>query len=447
MKMPRIRAASLASALLAGGVAFSAVLGPAMLPADFGGSAARAELVVSLNLFQRELAPYGRWAQDPRYGDVWYPDVRAGWRPYYDDGHWVYSDDYGWLWVADQPWGWAPFHYGRWVLTDYGWAWVPGTVWGPAWVTFRSAPDYIGWAPLPPEADWDDGYGFRHRYAVDDDRYWTFVRPRGFLERRFDRYVYHRRDNRRFIQHTTNITNITIINNRVVNRGIDVNHVERETHRRVHRVRVTDSDRPDRTRIKGNNVVIYKPVITGRDRDERLNSGSVTNDEQGNVTNKRKRRGNLNVNQGSPAQQFVAPSGQAGDTDQLPTRKRKKRNSANVNQQQFTPESQMQPSAGGSEPERLPVKKKKKRSANINGGAQQPETFFQNNGGAPEGTGQVPRKKKRQKQQFGNQQQQFEQPQVQRQQRQQQDQQNTTKRRQKKQNNRQCQQGDAGACN
>jgi hypothetical protein len=464
MKMPRIRSARLVSAMLAGGVALSAVLGPAMLPADFGGSVARADLVVSVNLFQRELSPYGRWADDPRYGEVWYPSVREGWRPYYDDGHWVYSDDYGWLWVADQPWGWAPFHYGRWVLTDYGWAWVPGTVWGPAWVTFRSAPDYIGWAPLPPEADWDDGYGFRRRYDVVDARCWSFVRPRGFLERRFDRYAYDRRDNRRFIQHTTNITNITIINNRVVNRGIDVNHVERETHRRVQRVKVTDSDRPERTQLQGNKVVVYKPAITDPARNERLNSGSVTNDQQGG-TKKRKRHDNMpaeNANLGAPAQQFVAPNGQAGgnDTDQLPTKK-KKRNAGNANvnggagQQQFVDPNQMQPSAGGNQTEQLPVKKKKRNSgnANINGGAQQPQTVFPNNGGAPEGGDQVPLKKKRHKQQFGNQQQQFEQqPQVQRQQiqqqqQQQQDQQNNTKHRQKtKQNNRQCQNGDAAAC-
>jgi hypothetical protein len=207
--------------------------------------------------------------------------VRAGWRPYYDDGHWVYSDDYGWLWVAEQPWGWAPFHYGRWVLTDYGWAWVPGTVWGPAWVTFRSAPDYIGWAPLPPEADWDDGYGFRRRYDVVDVRCWSFVRPRGFLERRFDRYAYDRRDNRRFIQRTTNITNITVINNRVVNRGIDVNHVERETHRRVQRVR-SPTRSPTRTQLQGNKVVV-QPAIT--DRPQRaVELRLVTNGQQASPT-------------------------------------------------------------------------------------------------------------------------------------------------------------------
>jgi len=143
MKMPRIRAARLASAVLAGGVALSTVLGPALTPADFGVGAARAavDVSVSIDLFHQELAPYGRWGDDPRYGEVWYPSVGQGWRPYYNDGHWVYSDEYGWLWVSDVSWGWAPFHYGRWVLTDYGWAWVPGTVWGPAWVTFRSSPE------------------------------------------------------------------------------------------------------------------------------------------------------------------------------------------------------------------------------------------------------------------------------------------------------------------
>ena len=286
MKMPRIRSLKLASAMLAGGVAVSAVLGPALLPANFGGSAARADLVVSIDLFHQELSPYGRWVAVPAYGEVWYPvGVREGWRPYYDDGRWVYSDEYGWLWIADQPWGWAPFHYGRWVLTDdYGWVWVPGHVWGPAWVTFRSAPDYIGWAPLPPEADWDDDYGFRRPYDLVDVRCWSFVRPEGFVARRFDRYAYDRRDNRRFIQHTTNITNITIIDNRVVNRGIDVNHIERETHRHVDRVRVADSDRPERTGMQGNKVVIYKPAL--------VESGG----------NGKRRHDNLqNTNHGAPA--------------------------------------------------------------------------------------------------------------------------------------------------
>jgi hypothetical protein len=31
---------------------------------------------------------------------------------------------------------------------------VPDTEWGPAWVSWRSNDDYVGWAPLPPEARW-----------------------------------------------------------------------------------------------------------------------------------------------------------------------------------------------------------------------------------------------------------------------------------------------------
>jgi len=451
MKMPRIRSTRLVSAMLAGGVALSTVIGPAFLPTDFGGSAARADLVVSIDLFHQELSPYGQWGDDPRYGEVWYPNVREGWRPYYDDGHWVYSDDYGWLWVADQPWGWAPFHYGRWVLTDYGWGWVPGTTWGPAWVTFRSAPEYIGWAPLPPDADWDDGHGFRHRYDVRDDRYWSFVRPEGFVQRRFDRYAYDRRDNRRFIQHTTNITNITIINNRVVNRGIDVNRVERETHRHVDRFRVADSDRPERTELQGNRVLVYKPHITDPGRQERLNSGSVVN------TKKR----HDNTNQGAPAQQFAAPSGQqpeVGNNDQQPLSLKKKHNNGNANfnngsqQQQFVYPNQMQPSAGGNQ-QPLTLKKKH-NNGNANGGQQQ-FAYPNNNGGDAQAMPQWKTKHRNNNnnQQFSNQPQgQQLQPQVRQhkpqvqQQQQQQQQNNSTHYKVKSGSTRQCQNGDAAAC-
>jgi hypothetical protein len=453
MQIPRMRAAKLASAVLAGGIALSTVLGPALLPANLGGSAARAEVVVNIDLFQRELSPYGRWGDDPRYGQVWYPNVAQGWRPYYDDGHWVYSDQYGWLWVSDASWGWAPFHYGRWVLTDYGWAWIPGTTWGPAWVTFRSAPDYIGWAPLPPEADWDDGYGFRRRYDVEDDRYWTFVRPQGFTERRFNRYVYNRRDYRRFIHNTTNITNITIINNRVVNRGIQVDHVERVTHRRVQRVNVADSDRPTRTELQGNRVVLYKPKFVADPNRERRNSGSVTNDQQGQPGVTTKKRFGNNPNQ----QQFVAPNVQqpaVGDNEvqQLPKKKRHQ-NNATVNggqQQQFvTPEQQMQPSAGT---EQLPVKKKHRTNANVDGGQQQ--FGSPNDNGQP----QVKKRYKQQQQQFQNQPQVQQQPQIRQQKQQRQVQQQPQKQQQpqqqqkqqryqvNKKQNRQCQNGDAAAC-
>jgi DNA segregation ATPase FtsK/SpoIIIE-like protein len=257
----------LVSAALAGAVALSTAVGPAFLPASLGGASARAEVAVSIDVFHQELSPYGQWATVPGYGEVWYPSgVGQGWRPYYNDGHWAYSDDYGWMWVSDLPWGWAPFHYGRWAFAaPYGWIWVPGRTWGPAWVTFREAPGYIGWAPLPPEAVWDPGYGFSRPYDVGDAQYWNFVHPEGFLAPRFDRYAYDRHDYPRIIHNTTNITNITVINNRIVNRSITVNQVEQATHKRVQRVQVTEAQRPQAAKLNnGNRLVVYKPAIDGQ---------------------------------------------------------------------------------------------------------------------------------------------------------------------------------------
>ena len=87
---------------------------------------------ISFSTFQRDLSPYGRWYNHPKYGQVWSYN-QAGFRPYYSDGHWEYTN-YGWEWVSDYDWGWAPFHYGRWEYDPfYGWIWIPGYEWAPAW--------------------------------------------------------------------------------------------------------------------------------------------------------------------------------------------------------------------------------------------------------------------------------------------------------------------------
>ncbi|HLY66643.1 MAG TPA: DUF6600 domain-containing protein, partial [Chloroflexota bacterium] len=109
----------------------------------------------------QDLNQYGSWQSTPDYGQVWYPQVSAGWAPY-RDGHWAYVAPWGWTWVDDAPWGFAPFHYGRWV--DYGgqWGWAPGPydpypVYAPALVSFFG--DFggigigvsfgdVGWVPL-----------------------------------------------------------------------------------------------------------------------------------------------------------------------------------------------------------------------------------------------------------------------------------------------------------
>jgi hypothetical protein len=137
----------------------------------------------SLGYFQTQLAPYGNWVDVPGYGSCWQPAVNPGWRPYYDGGHWVYTDS-GWYWQSDYPWGDISFHYGRWIFTSVGWVWVPGYDYAPAWVVWRHADDdgCIGWAPLPPGANFIGGAWWYHggRVGLDFDfglgaNYFTFV--------------------------------------------------------------------------------------------------------------------------------------------------------------------------------------------------------------------------------------------------------------------------------
>ena len=119
---------------------------------------------ISLPYFQSQLAPYGQWIYLPQHGQCWVPSIQSqvpGWRPYLNSGHWEYTDN-GWYWASDYPWGEYVFHYGRWTqVAPYGWVWVPGYYWGPAWVCWRNAEaeGFCAWAPLPPGAIFEPGFG------------------------------------------------------------------------------------------------------------------------------------------------------------------------------------------------------------------------------------------------------------------------------------------------
>ncbi|MCF8476939.1 MAG: hypothetical protein K9G60_07900, partial [Pseudolabrys sp.] len=135
--------------------------------------------------FQAALQPYGSWHRHARWGLVWVPAHRPrGWRPY-TYGHWVYTDDWGWYWISDreeEDFGWVTYHYGRWVLDRrMGWVWVRGEQWAPAWVNWRRGGDYLGWAPLPPDAVIDD--------YDNVPAYWIFVQPRYLGDARLRRHL------------------------------------------------------------------------------------------------------------------------------------------------------------------------------------------------------------------------------------------------------------------
>ena len=139
-----------------------------------------------------DLDTYGRWNNDPQYGNVWVPNVDADWAPY-RVGRWVDEPYYGWTWVSGDPWGWAPYHYGNWYMSSFGWAWYPGPIygrhyWRPALVGF------FGWGT--PGIGFGFGFGFGNVGWVPLAPYERF-RPwygRGF-------------------NNTTIVNNVTVVNN------------------------------------------------------------------------------------------------------------------------------------------------------------------------------------------------------------------------------------------
>jgi hypothetical protein len=249
--------------------------------------------------FYDYLTPYGMWIHRSPYGYVWIPDRMAyNWRPY-SYGQWVWSD-YGWTWVSGFDWGWAPFHYGRWGWDRYlGWYWVPDTVWGPAWVTWRRGDFYIGWAPLPPEARFIRGVGVRSLPYTLNDSYWVFVEYRYFLHSGLNRYVLPVERNLTIINYTVVYTDITVRNDRIFNRGIDVDYIQRATRQVVRKHQLRSSPRPSQTRVRADTVEIYNPpfrknetarpktVIDEKEAPERIRRTSIR--EPGDQKERRER--------------------------------------------------------------------------------------------------------------------------------------------------------------
>jgi hypothetical protein len=224
------------------------------------------EDVADVSVFYEPLAPFGTWIALPEYDWVWRPHgVPPGWRPY-TMGRWVYTD-YGWTWVSDWEWGWAPFHYGRWAfVTSYGWVWIPGTVWGPAWVIWRYAPGWVGWAPLPPQVVFrpDIALSVADINVYLEPSWFCFVEERRILAPKLITYIAPLARNGSLIQMTRNVTHYTVIQHRVVNRSIPVERIERAIARPVPRMRIVEAQSPEvmpraKVRETAREVVMFRP--------------------------------------------------------------------------------------------------------------------------------------------------------------------------------------------
>lgn len=236
---------------------------------------AEAREPVSIDFFYDNLEPYGAWLEVGDYGYCWRPyDVDADWSPY-SDGRWVYTDA-GWTWDSEEPYGWAVYHYGRWMNVDnFGWIWVPDTEWGPGWVSWRHSPEYIGWAPLPPEAFFRISIGFG---AWVDDYYdigprnYRFVQSQYLGSRRLSSVFIDQSENYTIINQTTNITNITYVNNTVHNGGLRYDQQLRQSSDPIprytlNRLQDFEGDGRDlsadsfRSRVDGDSLNVFAPQI------------------------------------------------------------------------------------------------------------------------------------------------------------------------------------------
>ena len=228
---------------------------------------------VSFDYFRDALSPFGEWIQVADYGLCWRPTgVAADWAPY-TDGYWAYTDA-GWTWVSYEDWGGITYHYGRWVnVVDEGWVWVPDYQWGPAWVSWRSDEDHIGWAPLPPEARWDEGSGFGvwvdTSYDIGPESY-RFCHTRDFCAPVLAPLLLPCERNVTFIAQTVNITNICF-NRReslVFCGGPDFGRISLRLPRPIPTLKLVCEHRGDRDShrhapqvVRGNVLAVYAPRV------------------------------------------------------------------------------------------------------------------------------------------------------------------------------------------
>ncbi len=223
----------------------------------------------SYSTFYRRLEPYGNWMETSDYGYVFQPRQATqsrDWRPY-THGHWVYTDA-GWTWISDEQFGWATYHYGRWTrLRSVGWVWVPGEQWAPAWVSWRKGNDYVGWAPLPPEARFERGTGIRNwadnYYDIGPDQY-AFVPVNQFGAKVSASVVVPTERNVTIINQTTNVTNITYNNSVIVDRGPSYDDLRAQSSQPIERFRLerTQSFTDERPVFRGE--VVALPTIDFR---------------------------------------------------------------------------------------------------------------------------------------------------------------------------------------
>lgn len=243
---------------------------------------------VNYQVFYDHLSPYGQWVNYRNYGYVWMPDVGSGFVPYSSNGYWI-NTDYGMTWVSYYNWGWAPFHYGRWDYDNfYGWFWIPDNEWGPAWVTWRSANGYYGWAPMRQGISITISFGSHYDSNYD---YWIFVRDRDIDRHDIHRYCINRNEHHRIIRNSTVIHNTYIDNSRNATyvSGPRRDEIQRNIGRNIRTASVHENNSPGQN-LRNDQLFVYRPGIN-KDNNVRSAPSRITD-----LNEIKQRRDNQNLN-------------------------------------------------------------------------------------------------------------------------------------------------------
>jgi len=280
--------------------------------------------------FYTRLEPYGGWIETTDYGYVWRPVVAErsqNWRPY-TVGRWIYTDA-GWTWWSQEPFGWATYHYGRWLqLRGIGWVWVPGNEWGPAWVSWRKSSDYVGWAPLPPEARFDRETGIHNwadNYYEIGPGHYVFVLTNDFGNQELQRALVSSDRNITIVNQTTNVTNITYNKTTIINQGPDFDEIRKRTRQPIQRLRLERQPRlaaqNPQAAVRGDAIEMPAPIIApeqrmGSPRNVKQNIKQVAvdrgwsgiRDEQAALKIRAKMKSEATPPPNAPPRKFVKPS-------------------------------------------------------------------------------------------------------------------------------------------
>jgi hypothetical protein len=239
-----------------------------------------------VSYFYNDLSPYGTWVSLEGYGWCWQPRavvISPSWRPYCNGGHWVYTDA-GWFWQSDYSWGWAPFHYGRWYQHPRcGWVWMPDRVWGPAWVTWRTAGDTCGWAPLPPHAEFDVRLGWRYNGVTVGASFGFGLGANAFAFVSFGDFCNHNLAPhclpparvQTVYKQTTIINNYVVNNNTLVHRGIPIERVAAASRVPVPRATIHDLPAGSARMPSRSAAVVYRPQLQAPARPVKMQAQQV----------------------------------------------------------------------------------------------------------------------------------------------------------------------------